>query len=516
MGAKDAKVVGDVEHWLEIVASSVHECAEHRAGRSDVFLWNARKAQEAVLYALGQGAPDRAWEDSNGSTNFPKLAGLLKEAGKLHPEIDNYLSTMRRCGNLGAHAQAPTKPVDDLTLKACNEAISASIKWLYGKSELKRSMPKLVGDALRDLDSAEPRIPPATKAIRQIEELQERLAAAQFVHEELGELLGNDFGPDGVKGVLVRVNRQRLWVMVCSVATTVALGALAFVSFKCSEIERIARKLSSEAATVARPGAIDCTKSPTPGAESLALTATETVGNSTLNQGPNPPAPLPQPATPVVLAAAAVEPVAEPVSANPVEHASPCPADTAYVGPTTLTFRRGPYERPDWPKPEPKPGKVPVHAFCLHASPVSLEAYRLWANAEAAAPTADPLDAVALGTASTEVANVHTWSAASRYCLAAGGTLPSIAQFEAGAVSFPEILGDRAEWALDAFPPAVFGYASPKVDCTTSTCSRLLHMGYLTRRYAKDPRLTWNKGINGATTFKKVAFRCAFKPKDPD
>jgi hypothetical protein len=62
----------------------------------------------------------------------------------------------------------------------------------------------------------------------------------------------------------------------------------------------------------------------------------------------------------------------------------------------------------------------------------------------------------------------------------------------------------------------VFGYVSPKVDCTTSTCSRLLHMGYLTRRYVKDLHLTWNKGINGTTTFEKVTFRCAFKPKDSD
>jgi hypothetical protein len=515
LGAKDAKVVGDVEHWLEIVASSVHECAEHRAGRSDVFLWNARKAQEAVLYAIGQGAPDRAWEDSNGSTNFPKLAGFLKDAGKLHPEIENYLSTMRRCGNLGVHAQAPTKPVDDLTLTACNEAISASIKWLYSNSELKRSMPKPVREALRDLESAEPRIPPATKAISQIEELEKQLAAAQLVHEELGELLGNDFGPDGVNRVLMRLKRQRFWVMVCSVATIVALGALALVVFKLSEIERITRQLSSEAATVARPAAIDCTKSPTPAAESVALTATETVGSSTLNQGPNPPVPLPQPATPEVLAAAH-DPVPEPLSATPVEQISPCPVGTVHVGATTLTFRRGPYERPDWPKPEPKPGKVPVHAFCLHASPVSLEAYRAWANAEAEAPPADPLDAVAFGAAGKDVANVHIWSAASRYCVAAGGMLPSIAQFEAGAVFFPAIVGDRAEWALDAFPPAVFGYVSPKVDCTTSTCSRLLHMGYLTRRYVKDLHLTWNKGINGTTTFEKVTFRCAFKPKDSD
>ncbi len=519
MATKGPRVSGSVEHWLDLVEASVHQCAEHRAGRGDVFLWNARRIQEAVLYALGQKASEKAWESAKGSRDgkvvLDQFAQKLVEEGLLHQAIEPYLLLMRRTGNLGVHAQEPTKPLDSTSLNECTVAIARTVRWAFldKDSPIARPMPPKVSEAVRDLESLDPRVPPELKAARRILDLEAQLSAAVLVRDEPNELFDGDLGPNGLQRVLVRAKRERAWVLAFAVSTAVALISLTLLVMRswAPAVETESHNLQPTRS----PPALAAARCPECPAIQACPALPHLVPTDVVSSAPQPTPRAALPGSPRPAGEAEPNVQAAPTAvATPADRPkpNPCPDGTTYVPAAKLHFARGPHPRKDWPKPEPMPSELKVAAHCLQDRPVAYGTFRAWVDALAD----DSLKARIEKATPAGNANVHDWSVASRYCHEAGGNLPAIAQYETAMKRNAKIVGPASEWAADTYPPAAFGYQATSVNCSHSTCSYMLHMGPLAKRYSTDPWLTWNRAIDGKTKRKYVAFRCAFAAKEAD
>ncbi|MBM4343936.1 MAG: hypothetical protein FJ100_11260 [Deltaproteobacteria bacterium] len=531
MPAKRLRPEGSVAHWLEVFELAVHECAEHRAGRSDVFLWNARKAQEAVLYALGHDADPAVWDGVHeyGGWSCDRLADRLAAKNLLHQGIRKQLDSIRWAGNLGTHVQSPSSPVDQTTLEVCRSAIVHTAQWLYDKSALQRDMPQRLQDALRDLEASAPRTPPEQRAQAEIDDLRRQFDRAEAARQALAEVVADAEGSKAVQRNVLRMRRAAAgWrlssIVLAAVACVLAAmwwdagrrptcgpAATATAAVATATAVAMAPAAGGAAPVAVEAVAPDATK---PGVAAVAGSTASEVGA----QAPEPVRPVPRASSPVVGAdpgtpAAAADSAGsapDPAAADPPGRAaSPalagpsCQQGAVLVPAKMLRFSRGPYPRPKWPTAAGPPKAVEVPAFCMEVAPATDAAWAAWLlkSGTPATPAAPPTEG--------ELASTRVWASSDGWCRSRGGLLPTVAQYEAWLAAVGGDIRLGWEWADDTFPPVLFGYAAGP-PCTKSRCARMLHGGVLGKRYVGDPRLAWHHGGEGLTQRSVVRVRCAW------
>jgi hypothetical protein len=180
---------------------------------------------------------------------------------------------------------------------------------------------------------------------------------------------------------------------------------------------------------------------------------------------------------------------AEPVSARELQLAQPRPRAWTFAASTLPA--------------------LPLDGFCMDSRSVSVAAYtkcvdegRCAPHEAQCTPSSDPSAAM----------KCVSWAAAQQYCAGRGAALPSVAQWESYAHADNARTG-TSEWALDAFPPAVFA-----ARCTEENPARC--DGHLWRKAGRLPTVSpdgrgelafsWNRGAaTSASGYDYVSFRCA-------
>ncbi|MEY4511227.1 MAG: hypothetical protein RLZZ450_3349 [Pseudomonadota bacterium] len=151
---------------------------------------------------------------------------------------------------------------------------------------------------------------------------------------------------------------------------------------------------------------------------------------------------------------------------------------------------------------------LPLDGFCIDSRSVSVAAYtkcveegRCAPHESSCTPSSDPSAAM----------KCVSWAAAQQYCATRGAVLPSVAQWEAYGQAASARTG-TSEWALDAFPPAVFA-----ARCNEENPARC--DGHLWRKAGRLPTVgpdgkgrlafSWNRGAaTSASGYDYVSFRC--------
>jgi hypothetical protein len=481
-----------IRHFLDIAANCVDECAEHQAERQDVFLWNARRAAEAVLYALAEGTDvgtqlHRQNKDRK-PVNLQDIAHQLVEKGRLHPQVEPFIDVMRSAGNLGAHAQSPEGIVDRQALNSCAVAIRQVMRWLYEASDLKRAVPEKVRLALEDLDErTPPRKSKYRQAMNELKDLRERHGRITEERDELLSLLKRyqqAHQGRGRAGVRITV----VVVLVLLIGAAAGAGVLFKKEWLNGLLEGGVEQSTSTGAMVPQA----------PRAESPVVA----------------PKPLAPPSPPTVASAPALRPAEEP----PVLVAAACPAGTLEIPETKLALTSGPSPRPKWPKPEKVPPELPVPRFCIDSGPVLVAEFSAQAGPGLLESWshAPPLSNFKLRGTQKMPMNFVTWQDADSYCRAKGGRLPTVVEWEAAVRRHPpvELTTRTGEWADDAFPTATFGYAARQLNPSQDPARRdgLYRDGLVPRPLPNGPKLSWNRRRADKGPLPTLSFRCAFTP----
>jgi len=464
-----------VEHYCRVLAYCLEQCVEHRAEGHDVLLWNARRACEAMLYALAEGTPHAAAVRQQSVENKPidhlRLIDDLRRSGKLHDTTAGWLRMVRQAGNLGAHTQAPEVIIDQTTLTGCLSSLEHAVKWFARESGVNSTQPDALIALAHELVTPTPR----TSRKRQLQADNARLTDqrdravddADRLRDEVKRLSGSPrpVGPplptpeSTLPAVPFPVAKKR------PKRTSLARPALAII---------LSAGLGLAAG--ARFGSTDR-------AEAHVIETAEAPAQATV-------APATQ---------APTQPPTELPTQPPTAPPSACPPRMVRIDASRFEFDRGPFPRPTWPKPTAPPYRFDVPSFCIDAAPTTIqELYRY-------TPTISR-DTRQVGcnpaSAKNQVANCITAQQAELVCRSRGSTvrLPRIAELEAVRRPTPriKISAGTGEFVEDIFPPRVFGY----------TPNTQLNERMWFDRPLSDlgPSLSWNRAPKPLPT---IAFRCA-------
>lgn len=501
-----------IRHYLAVVEHGVATCADYRGGRSDVFLWSARRVAEAILYALAEGTAEatslQAQAHAKAGIRHGELLQRLVAVQRVPAHMAPYLEQLRVSGQLAlsgpqaGQGKVPQEAADRATLDGCVRALPLVVRWLFAESAVARPMPEKLARDLHDLAAPTARVPQEYRVEKELAALREEAAKLRSDRAALRR----QFGLDEVTGA--PLDRPVVWGPKVWVAVALA-GALG-----CGWL--VGRWSAGPAAGPVPPPRVAAppTAPPPPAAvdavqasEALpavvtAAVAVETTPTPTA-EAPDaaadapPPAPVPPPEPPAPAAAA---------EAGAVRSA--CPSGTVEVPADAISLGRGPYPRPEWPEAANRPPRLRPEAACLDAAAVQEQDFATWlqsAGKRSSPPYAErswqdgkPLDRV-------------TWLDAEAYCKQRGASLPSVAQWEAVArlAEPPLQSGLRAEWSAEAFPTATFGYGPAQVTrCNRpNLCSRVVHEGAIAQPRVPGPRLRWVHRTAGRT-YAGVGFRC--------
>lgn len=507
-----------VRQYIDILAFCAHECAETRGGPHDVFLWNARRLSEALLYALAEGTEFAAQARplQGRPMDHAELTRKLMSQGRVPSQLGGFFDILRSCGNVGAHSQGPDVVADTATLDACRRAVIAVVRWFYYDSALAEPMPAAVSDALRDLETEQARTPrphrtemELRKLRREIEHLKAQLSPELSM---LGTDGGEIAGPQRRRAVRLRL---AILVAVLLFGTTAGWLAGIWTSTETqtappaapTAISRPAHPQTPDQAEVA--ASLDAALADQAAVEPVAAAAGATAVGGADRAVAEPVAAEPTPAVAQEPAApqdelpgSAVEPAAE---------RKACPDGATAVAGRKLALAQGPNPRPNWPQPAPTPPPAKVGAFCIDRDSVSSGAFAAWLQTRGDDERAAQLRRrgnAALAGAEKLPANQVTWSDAASFCSSRSGSLPSALQWEAALrhKPAPRLAPATGEWALDTFPPAAFGYSAARPSSEHLYFKE--HLGG--RPSSRKPLLSWQRGKavrNGASA---VTFRCAY------
>ncbi len=477
-----------IRKYFAVIEASALICAEYRAGRHDVLVWNARRIGEAILWLLG---------DEDTPLDLHHLAEYLVDNGKLPAEIASYIETLRTAGTLpGQVAELET---DRTTLDACVRAVPTVARWLYHDSAHARPMSDALMSAVADLEAPTPRVPNDYRLAKENEEYRTNMHLARLEVARLQAMLGPD--PVG------RARRRQLLTAVLLVAMFAAGVALGWT-------QKPAEKITVSTPVAAPIAPVAAAVVPAMAAAPVAAPAA-----AVAPQAPTPAVAIAEPASPVA-APAPPEPAAE-VAPPPAESAAEpakvagCPAGTLQVVEKTLRLHRGPFPRPAWPEPQGKFLAAKVAAFCIDQHPVTAGKYGDWLKDHNAGQYAKQVARggnLKVGARDLPMNRVH-WSEAAEFCTGAGGALPTVAQWEVAQrlPSPPEQSPKTGEWAQDSFPTSLFGYSKEQLpDCKDGKCDHLYHGGAVDPPRPRDPLLRWLQRGPGQPAVPFVGFRCAY------
>lgn len=482
-----------VEHYCGVLAYCLEQCADHRVEGHDILLWNARRASEAMLYALAEGTELAAGLhkqfDEQKLIDHHRLLGDLERLKVLHSTTSKHLQIVRQAGNLGAHTQAPDVLIDETTLKGCLDALASAVEWFARHSVLAGSAPTVLLARAADLRTATPRPSPQRALQSQVEQLSSQNRALRVECENAQEAVR------GLRAEIERLSGSQPPLPTASsssaenrtgplrryvIPSVVAFGAIGLGTV-------FGVRLAGDAVVTPSPTFV-----PSPAPVPSAVPRPPPVSTSVASSTP------PTPAS--TLSSTTAPPL-------PAQAPATCPSGLWLVEARTLELERGPSPRLEWPKPKSPPGKVEVGPFCLAREPVTTKTFSSSLSPQQKRQRAESGEGCnSVGTASRHPMNCVSAVEAEAHCAARGMRLPSVAEWESAVRAEPavKLAPGTGEWASDPFPPVVFGYAG-----ASDPSDRMWFKERLDERKANAPHLSWHHRDRTRAGLPNLSFRCA-------
>lgn len=426
------------------VIELLESCADHQRHDPEVFLWNARRALEAICHLLitvhkkQTSRAEQAGKESKESkeSRESSLDGMIKKLqgfGVLDREQFPRFEMARMLTNLGVHVQKPEREDYPAAVADVAHVLAGIVDWLYTGSpaasllQRRKDLPaELIRRGGREGPSLKEQAQTAradkeradlalAEAKRQVAALERQVQARSKGQSSFGATLGMGL----TAGLLLGLCAGGLG------ATLVAGGR----------------------------------DTPAAASASVPPPASAPPTNVVVSTTPTTPTPAP-PAAP----APTLGPEGQTPAPLPTPRAGACPAGTLLV-PTVHAMRLGQPEgaRPGWPRPdEGRLDAGTVQAYCLDTNPRQRGAsLPPEVDAEAVAACQRRLGPGELPAAQTCL----TRDEAEAWCRATltDGHLPGIEEWEAaarGRLSGLQLA--TGEWSGERFPPAVLGRSDPR------------------------------------------------------
>jgi hypothetical protein len=414
-------------------------CADHQQHDPEVFLWNARRALEAVCHLLIT-VHTKSPSSASGSSKEHSLDAMIQRLRKENvfgPQQGTRFDMARQHTNLGVHIQHHDKDDYSAAVEDTAHVLPGLLEWLYEESIAKShlgSIEDLPVQLIREGGRDGPSLKDAATGARNAELQMELTASA--LRRELDE-----------KVSALRAREVHWWTWLRRVAVT---STLTFAAGLC---------LGGGGASWLHAGASSGNASHARGAAKASAAEGETESLSVMTAST---------ASVQPEASAALEaPVAAP---SPSELTAPnelsCPPGMMVVPPVAGMHLGQPVGgRNNWPEPSREPLEpTDVPAFCLDATPryrtsVDPTAYD---NASVRkcerfqAEKDKPLERTCLDRDEAE-----------RICQAAveDGHLPTLIEWEAAVrATVNGLQPPEREWTGERFPPAVLHRVDPNWD----------------------------------------------------
>lgn len=421
-----------VDGYTARLAECIKNCAGLLRQDPEEFLWNARRAAEAICLLLltvrDRKIADNPWDEGGHGRRggHPSLDGIvtdLASTGTIDREIRIALDTLRSNTNPGVHLSGPVKPEYIHLTTTVRASLPVLVGWLYADSPASPFL-KLCPPLREDLErlrkdlEGEPPLDHQVRDLRnQLQVMKEQLADAvnqyraarsnqESLERELDQVRQSLRQPPA-GSTLPRRPLLVLGVVPALLGGVLGLGAGALLA-----------------------GSMDTRGEPIPEqAVAMELPPAEAV-----------------PATGASEAEAAAPPTPAPV-------VPPCPAGMVRVEGSVLQIAQPQGGRTDWPPPVPMAiAPIEVPAFCIDLAPVG-------STAEGLQVVAAPCEGNARDRGPDGPAACVTREEAETHCAARGARLPGVAEWEAfeRTPAWAEAKrGIPREWVGDRFPPAVF------------------------------------------------------------
>jgi hypothetical protein len=484
-------------------------CAEHQQHNPEVFLWNARRALEAICHLLltvHHDKPSRV-DKSGSERSLDSMIKELEKAGLVDRVQAPRFEMARSHTNLGVHIQQPEKENYSAPVRSTAHVLPELLEWLYFQSAAKPHLGPYPHE-LVELIRAGGRsgLPPkeAADAARRAQEKAEE--AARRAQEEAEaktvkierELKAKERELDEKTEQLnARRTGQWKWIgrMLLVGSGTLALG-LCTGGAGASLLPDLATAELKDLLAAPAPPPAPKPATPAP-----------------------PPAAAPQVATPAVAApapatsgASATAPAAAPPGNLFPAVAPPptCPTGMLLIPETKGMLLGQPVGgRKNWPPPARR--AIPPHdvpAFCIDATPrpranLSRSRYDA-ARVDHCERNILPADRPAARTCLTR-------DEAERICKedVSGGRLPSVLQWEAAfRAHLPGLTLPEHEWSGERFPPEVFLRSAPDWDGGDGMWVGRIPKGREPERERGNVMLAWNQQPPENRSEER-GFRCA-------
>ncbi|MCK6520334.1 formylglycine-generating enzyme family protein [Myxococcota bacterium] len=518
--AKPTRLITDPQQAIERYSDRLEEllalCERAlQTGDQEAFLWNARRALEALCRLLITVKENKVTRDSKDLQR--DLSGLiqhLKNLNIINDPVEKQLDLARSQTNLGVHIRQPEPEDYTAAIKDVRHLLPQLVIWamesspdherLFKRQILQAKAERIEsfsGDSLnRAVSLGGIPAPTATTDAPTTEDsqgftesrttdgtgtTQVRTRARGSDTEATAVTDATDSG-DAPLGLLVTDPTvpkapSRRWGVGLGLVGAIAIAALIGVS------------LSPNSA----PTPAEVVPPPSPAAAAVV-------------------APPPEAAVEAV-AEAELEPRIEPTPPPP---APTCPAGMTLIPASTITIGQPVGGRKNWPTPRPaRIAPIEVPAFCVHNAPITFAEWDTWPRRDDEALKSDCQWGVAKADKSpSSPAHCVGRAAAVAYCADAvpGGHLPTIAEWEALARSPVPNLGQSGvqfEWAEDLFPPAVFNRRAEP--CRESFCDDGMFKKTLDPKTSVSPvgdvLWSWSQRPKGQS-HNELTFRCAVAP----
>lgn len=400
-----------MDAYVERLDELLLSCAENQRHDPEVFLWNARRALEAMCHVLltAHAELNKGKKPEIDERSLDQMIKELVRAGVLDDQPETRFDAVRKHTNLGVHIRQPAREDYPAAVADVAHILPGLVDWLFGESV---AAPFLTRPATL-----------ATQAIRGggYENLPPREAvrhAALETASALGRAAAAEAERDAARRA-VAAAQTSMWRRVrLYLATAMVVGMFSFAAGLTAHPVLGTALRSSFVATAGGPGAAAAPDEGAPGKDA-----------------------------PVDAAL-----VAAPVSTAP----GTCPAGTLLV-PALDGLRLGQPVggRANWPKPSRKVlPRVSVPAFCLAPTPVRREDFGAWASSPAPSAQCGWDTPARDGSPWT---TCLTRAEAEAYCAEAlpGGQLPSLLEWESARRASPAGLQlPEHEWTRERFPTA--------------------------------------------------------------
>lgn len=426
-----------MQGYADRIVELLDSCADQQRHDPAGFLWNGRRALEAMCHLLLTAHAEKSGTQKPipDGRSLDEMVQLLVKLGIIDAEQNNRFDYARRHANLGVHIRTPERETFPAAVLDMSHVLPELTDWLFDESiaaEFVARPPNLATEEIRDGGRERP---PPREAIRLADARVE--AARQELELALAERDAAKKRADSARaGMWGRVR-----VYAGSMAVTFVLGlGLGLLTHR--EVTTtlggflgaiLHREVDASASLVvpASNEAVAPVSVPSPSevAPASQLTTTTT------------PAPTPTPPP-----------------------APSCPAKMLLI-PAIDGMRLGQPDRSGWPEAHPetlKPFAVP--AFCIDPTPFRRSDYATSSVTAAASAKCAWTKAPKDGSPWTYCLNRQE---AERACAAAvpSGQLPSLVQWESAVRARPdELTWPKQEWSSERFPTATLN----RVDRTWS------------------------------------------------